>query len=123
MPGTFLLFFSIYPINSEHLCHGNYVREKTPEYMYILSVWVIMYGKHVREARLGIYYIYTGYARQLGRGCSVRCACALRVLCGYSMNIYYMYILYVEKFTEKLVRCARCTWGSVGSILYLYLYI
>lgn len=40
----------------------SYVREKTPDYMYILSVRVVMYGKHVRESVVG-YILYIQVVR------------------------------------------------------------
>ena len=118
MPGTFYYLLLSYPINKGHLCQGNgdlLCPGENPR----IYVHTICTGSNVRETCTGSAAGYIFCARQLGWGCGVSCACALCVLCGYSISIYYMYILYVEKFTENIVRCAQCTWGSVG-IYYIY---
>ena len=121
-----LLLFPIYMKTYTQEMVISYVWEKTPDfirissYVYVLSVDAKRTGCNI----VYTYYIYNIVRRKFyGKYCMplLRCTRCMHDTRVMKCALYIVYIiLYVEDFTENIVRCAQCAWVVYGFILYLY---
>ena len=110
--------FMSYPIIKEHLCLGDgdlLCPDENPR----IYVYTVCTGNNVREICTEGAAGYILYVQVIRGSCCMRCACTLRVLCGYNISIYYTQKIYGKSCSLRAVCMGKCGYYTIF-IYYIY---